>query len=274
MSGFTRELKLNTLMSLLTPETLQTMCDIADAAGREIMGVYDNGGLKWEKEDKSPLTEADLRADRVIRERLLQYFPGIFVWSEESISEGSRDVKQFFLVDPLDGTKEFLKRNAEFTVNIALIENGQAVAGVVFAPALNEMFYAMKGTGSYKRDKTGLQRIASGMTKNSKALKVIGSRSHGTELLKDWLAELGGPYQFVEAGSSLKFCRIAEGSADIYPRFGPTSQWDTAAAQAVLEVSGGVVTDLHRKPLRYGLTMPVLNPFFVAVAHRELLELI
>ncbi len=262
------------VMSLLTPETLKTLCAIADAAGREIMDVYQNGGMTWHKDDQSPLTEADLRADQVIRSSLAKHFPGVLVWSEESAGPDSREAERFFLVDPLDGTKEFLKRNGEFTVNIALIESGQAVAGVVFAPALDEMFYAARGTGAYKRDRTGHKAISSSKAPIGRTLRVMGSRSHGTNLLNDWLTTLSAAHTFVAAGSSLKFCRIAEGNADIYPRFGPTSQWDTAAAQAVLEISGGAVTDLQRKALTYGLHLPVLNPYFVAVAHRDLLEIV
>lgn len=262
-------------MKLLTPETLKILCDIADAAGREIMDVYQNGGESWQKDDLSPLTEADLRADRVIRESLTRHFPNIFIWSEESISQSRvTEEENFFLVDPLDGTKEFLKKNGEFTVNIAWIEAGQAVAGVVFAPALNEMFFALKGSGAFKRDSHGIHAIATSKHASTSGLRIMGSRSHGSDMMNDWLSTITDGYTFIAAGSSLKFCRIAEGQADIYPRFGLTSQWDTAAAQAVLEVAGGVVTDLQRQPLSYGLKLPVLNHFFVAVGDVNLLELI
>jgi 3'(2'),5'-bisphosphate nucleotidase len=220
------------------------------------------------------LTEADLRADRVIRAGLEQQFPEVFILSEESVAAGKQDAGRFFLVDPVDGTKEFLKRNGEFTVNIALIENGEPVAGVVLAPALDELFYAARGLGAYKRDSTGTRPINTLKTKPSDLLRVMGSRSHGADKLNASLATLKNTHTFVAAGSSLKFCRIAEGQADIYPRFGPTSQWDTAAAQAVLEVAGGAVTDLQGAPLRYGLDRPVLNPEFVAVGNPALLQLL
>lgn len=253
---------------------LDTLSLIAEAAGQEIMAVYRDGGETWQKDDQSPLTEADLRADRVIRAGLEQHFPGVFILSEESVSAGEQDADRFFLVDPLDGTKEFLKRNGEFTVNIALIEHGQPVAGVVLAPALGELFYAARGLGAWKRDSTGLRPIATAHRSPTDPLRVMGSRSHGADKLNAWLATLKNEHTFVAAGSSLKFCRIAEGQADIYPRFGPTSQWDTAAAQAVLEVAGGAVTDLQGTPLCYGLDRPVLNPEFVAVGHPALLQLL
>lgn len=262
----------------LSETQLQILCDIAEAAGREITAVYRDGGETWQKDDQSPLTEADLRADRVIRQGLEQHFSGVFILSEESVSadpsDSSRTTDRFFLVDPLDGTKEFLKRNGEFTVNIALIENGEPVAGIVLAPAMDECFLAARGVGAWKRDCTGIRAIRTANTGPTDSLRVIGSRSHGTEKFNAWLATLKNEHAFVAAGSSLKFCRIAEGQADIYPRFGPTSQWDTAAAQAVLEEAGGVVTDLQGGPLHYGLDRPVLNPEFVAVGNLALLQLL
>lgn len=258
----------------LNKTQLQTLCKIAEAAGREIMTVYRDGGEIWNKDDQSPLTEADLRADRVIRAGLEQHFPGVFILSEESVSAGQQNDKRFFLVDPLDGTKEFLKRNGEFTVNIALIENAEPVAGVVLAPALDELFYAAKALGAWKRDAAGVLTIGTANIGPTDPLRVMGSRSHGADKLNAWLATLKTEHTFVAAGSSLKFCRIAEGRADIYPRFGPTSQWDTAAAQAVLELAGGSVTDLEGNPIRYGLDRPVLNPEFVAMGDKDLLDLV
>lgn len=258
----------------LSETQLQILCDIAETAGREIMTVYREGGETWNKDDQSPLTEADLRADRVIRAELEKHFPGVFILSEESVSAGQQDAERFFLVDPLDGTKEFLKRNGEFTVNIALIENAEPVAGVVLAPALDELFYAAKALGAWKRDVAGLRAINASRASPAGLLRVMGSRSHGADKLDAWLATLKTEHTFVAAGSSLKFCRIAEGRADIYPRFGPTSQWDTAAAQAVLELAGGSVTDLEGNPIRYGLDRPVLNPEFVAMGDKDLLDLV
>ena len=243
---------------------LDTLCLIAEAAGQEIMAVYRDGGETWQKDNQSPLTEADLRADRVIRAGLEQHFAGVFILSEESVSAGEQDAERFFLVDPLDGTKEFLKRNGEFTVNIALIEHGESVAGVLLAPALDELFYAARGLGAWKRDATGVRPIATAKVTPTAPLRVMVSRSHGADKLNAWLATLKNEHTFVAAGSSLKFCRIAEGRADIYPRFGPTSQWDTAAAQLVLEEAGGCVVEFSGTRLGYGLDRPILNPAFIA----------
>ncbi len=257
-------------MKEFNSEQLQTLCNIAQAAGQEIMDVYDHGGAVWQKEDASPLTEADLRADAVIRHGLGVAFPGVFILSEESRSQGDESADTFFLVDPLDGTKEFLKRNGEFTVHIGLVKNSVPIVGVVFAPALGELFYAARGLGAFKRSADGAVRCLQVAPRASNApLRVIGSRSHGGDKLARWLDKLSCEHSFVAAGSSLKFCRIAEGQADIYPRFGPTSQWDTAAAQCVLEVAGGAVLDPAGQPLRYGLKRPLLNPEFVALVDQE-----
>ncbi|MDP3760603.1 MAG: 3'(2'),5'-bisphosphate nucleotidase CysQ [Ramlibacter sp.] len=245
---------------------MQTLCMVAQAAGREIMDVYASDFAVRTKADASPLTEADLRADAVIRNALERAYPGVFILSEESVSTGGPGDDTFFLVDPLDGTKEFLKRNDEFTVNIALVRGGRAIAGVVVAPALGELFFAAQGLGAWQR--IGGQDVAlkTAAVDAGRPLRVMGSRSHGGDALAQWLARLGSEHSFVAAGSSLKFCRIAQGLADIYPRLGPTSQWDTAAAQAVLEQAGGAVLDARGQPLRYGLGRPMLNPHFVAVA--------
>jgi len=258
----------------VTRAELDHLIRIAITAGDEIMAVYHEGGSTWEKDDATPLTEADLRADRVIRQGLEQEFPEAFILSEESTSTHLKNHERFFLVDPLDGTKEFLKRNGEFTVNIALIENGLPIAGVVFAPALNELFFGAHNIGAWKRDSLKTSLIGTTQVSDAGPLRVIGSRSHGTDKVDVWLGQLTRNYTFVEVGSSLKFCRIAEGQADIYPRFGPTSQWDTAAAQAILQEAGGMVADLNRNALRYGLNRPLLNSEFFALGNSSLLNLI
>ena len=256
---------------LVTKEQLATLCETAEMAGREVMAVYAEDFSASFKADASPLTEADLRADRVIRHELEAKFPGIFILSEESVSLGIGPSDTFFLVDPLDGTKEFLKRNDEFTVNIALVHKAKVMAGVVLAPALGELFFAAPGLGVWKRDGQGTHAMKVVNYEEDRPLRVIGSRSHGGGPLSNWLAQLPCQHDFLAAGSSLKFCRIAEGAADIYPRFGPTSQWDTAAAQCVLEVAGGAVTDLVGQALTYGMDRAVLNPSFVAAGDSGLL---
>jgi 3'(2'), 5'-bisphosphate nucleotidase len=246
-------------------EQLLTLCNIAHAAGQEIMSVFNKGGAVWQKEDASPLTEADLRADAVIRKGLTAAFSGVFILSEESRSAGEEPTDTFFLVDPLDGTKEFLKRNNEFTVNIALVHLGKPVAGVVLAPALAQIYYAAHGHGAYMRNKGEVHKLAVANYKPVDALRVVGSRSHDADTLRAWLAKLNHAYTFEPIGSSLKFCHIAAGRADIYPRFGPTCQWDTAAAQCVLEVADGRVIDLTGVPLSYGLDKSNINPNFIAM---------
>jgi 3'(2'), 5'-bisphosphate nucleotidase len=245
---------------------LQQLCRIAQMAGDEIMAVYGQDVAVHEKPDQSPLTEADLRADRVIAEGLQAHFSQWPVVSEESgLCLGSDvAVNTFFLVDPLDGTKEFIQRNGEFTVNMALIDSGRPVAGVVFAPALNELYFGVVGLGVFKQDASGTRPISTRALQPEQTIRVMGSRSHGAERLQQWLAALKRPYSFVAAGSSLKFCRVAEGAADVYPRLGPTSQWDTAAAQAILELAGGCVVSLEWQALTYGTERPVLNPEFMA----------
>ncbi|AMO23853.1 3'(2'),5'-bisphosphate nucleotidase CysQ [Ramlibacter solisilvae] len=251
---------------LIRRDQLESLCEIAQAAGREIMAVYRTDFASWHKQDQSPLTEGDLRADKVIRAGLESLFPGVFILSEESTSAGSGARDVFFLVDPLDGTREFLRRNDEFTVNIALIAQGRPMAGVVLAPALGELFFAAQGLGAWKRQ--GDVQTPLRARRSEGPLRVIGSRSHDDGVLDGWLERLQCAHTYTAAGSSLKFCRIAEGAADIYPRLGPTNQWDTAAGQAVLEQAGGAVLAAQGGDLRYGLDRALLNPHFVALADR------
>lgn len=257
--------------SPLAADDLQLLRDVAEAAGREIMAVYEQGGAVWSKADSSPLTEADLRADRIIRDRLTSLFPGAFILSEESQSGEGGAPDAFFLVDPLDGTKEFLDRTGEFTVNVAFVREGRPIAGVVHAPALGETFFALRGGGAWKAVDGGARRVSVRKAEGQR-LRIVGSRSHGLDALTSWLSRLPRAHDFVAVGSALKFCRIAEGDADLYARFGPTSQWDTAAGQAILEEAGGAVTDFSGAPLLYGLDRPLLNPDFIAAGDIGLLQ--
>ena len=252
---------------------LERIIATAREAASEVMAVYATSFVASTKADQSPLTEADLRADRAIRAGLTRDFPGIPIVSEESIPEVlPADGQPYFLVDPLDGTKEFVSRTGEFTVNIALIVDGAAVAGVVVAPALDETYYAAVGLGAHAcrpgEPAPVPLRIAG---ERGAAVRVIGSRSHGGKEVDAWVAALPQPTEFVAAGSSLKFCRVAEGRADLYPRFGPTCLWDTAAAQCVLEQAGGSVNDLDGNRLRYVLGNGLLNPHFIACSDASLL---
>ena len=246
---------------------LEEVRTIARAAGDAIMSVYARGFSVELKDDRSPVTEADRAADDIICSGLATLRPALPVLSEESALtswEQRRQWRRYWLVDPLDGTKEFVKKNGEFTVNIALVEDHRAVLGVVLAPARNLEFAGICGRGAWRRDADGLQVPTSASQTRSNPLRVMGSRSHPGPGLSAFLARLG-PFELKPMGSSLKVCMVADGQADIYPRFGPTSEWDTAAAQAILESAGGGMIDLAGQPLRYNTKDRLLNPHFLAV---------
>ncbi|ANB02749.1 3'(2'),5'-bisphosphate nucleotidase CysQ [Ectothiorhodospira sp. BSL-9] len=239
---------------------------IALKAGDAIMSIYSREFSVEEKEDKSPLTEADRAANDVIMAGLAGLAGGIPVLSEEDAEcfVGADAQGRYWLVDPLDGTKEFIKRNGEFTVNIALIENGRPVLGVVVAPALEVSYLAARGVGAFKVEKGGEPvpiRVA-GQPAEGVTWRVVGSRSHPSPDLAEWLETLGN-HDMVPMGSSLKLCLVAEGAADVYPRLGPTCLWDTGAAQAVVEQAGGRVETLAGQPLSYAMPSEKLNPYFV-----------
>ncbi len=238
---------------------------VVRAAGEEVLDVYVRGCSVDMKADGSPVTEADRRAQAVICAGLSDIAPDVPIVAEESINGTSSvraGARKLWLVDPLDGTKEFLGRNGEFTINIALIEAGAPVLGVVFAPALERLFAAAPGVGAAVEDAAGRRRLSARATPPDGAT-IVSSRSHGAP---DALARFMAGRQIAAsftAGSSLKFCLIAAGEADLYPRFGRTMEWDTAAGDAVLRAAGGRVTDLHGRPLRYGKP-GFENPHFVA----------
>jgi len=258
----------------VAPTLLDELSRLAEQAGREVMAVYGTDFQATTKEDRSPLTQADLRSDAVIRAGLARLCPGIPVVSEECLPDSlPADEGPYFLVDPLDGTKEFIARTGEFTINIALVHRAEVIVGVVHAPALGETFYAAAGHGAWRRDAAGLRAIRVHRYDPATPLRIVGSRSHGGARLAAWVDALPVARQFAPAGSSLKFCRVAEGAADLYPRLGPTCLWDTAAAQCVLEQAGGRVTDLAGEPLRYRARAGWLNPEFVAYSDPACLAL-
>ncbi|WP_223788464.1 3'(2'),5'-bisphosphate nucleotidase CysQ [Marinicella meishanensis] len=246
-------------------ELLKGIEELAVQAGEAILTVYhsDDFGVDH-KADDSPLTKADLAAHRVIVDGLQALTPDIPVLSEESADipfEERQSWHKYWLVDPLDGTKEFIKRNGEFTVNIALIENGKSILSVVHVPVSNVSYSAAVGVGVFKRE-TG-KKSSIGVMKNSRFKPtVVGSRSHMSEDVQAYLTRLG-QHELVSMGSSLKFCLVAEGKADLYPRLGLTSEWDTAAAQCIVEQAGGQVVTLDGKPLLYNTKDSLLNPFFM-----------
>ena len=237
---------------------------VARRAGAAIMGIYATDFSVRDKADASPVTAADEQAEALILEALQRQVPAVPVVSEEASAAGRTPSVSncFWLVDPLDGTKEFIRRNGEFTVNIALIEDGVPTLGVVFAPALERLFSGVRGHGAILEDAGGRRAIAC-RSVPAAGVTVISSRSHGDAAA---LAQfLGGRTVAANkyAGSSLKFCLLAAGEADLYPRLGRTMEWDTAAGDAVLRAAGGRVLTLDAKPLRYGKP-GFENPHFVA----------
>ncbi len=252
---------------------LDSVREIADEAGAAIMEVYSGAFGVRLKHDASPLTAADLAAHRVIADRLRAQFPDIPVLSEEGADLAPWSVRsrweRYFLVDPLDGTKEFVQRNGQFTVNIALVENGSPTAGVVLAPATGVAYWGCAGRGAWKQTVTEESlEIACDPVPDRGRIRVVGSRSHSSAETEKFLAELGGRYdgiEFFAVGSSIKICMVAEGAADLYPRLAPTMEWDTAAAHAVLAAAGGrVVSYGTGRDLMYNNSEVPRNRWFIA----------
>jgi 3'(2'), 5'-bisphosphate nucleotidase len=252
-------------MSATLPPALESLARIAVKAGAVVMRHYDSGCDARVKEDRSPVTDADEEAEKLILAELAGAFAGVPVVAEEEAAAGRIVVvgSRFFLVDPLDGTKEFLKRNGEFTVNIGEIVDGVPVAGVVYAPALGRLFVGARGHGAFETaaDLSNVRAIAA-RTRPDDGLVVVGSRSHSDAQTEDFLKSLTIK-EFRSAGSSLKFCLLAAGEADLYPRTGPTMEWDTAAGHAVLLAAGGDVTNWDGSAFAYGKT-GFRNPGFIA----------
>lgn len=260
-------------MTLKFPDGCDALVDelvrIAQGAGKCISDIYEQEFDVEHKADGSPLTQADQAAHEYIVQGLkklqLQY-PLVSEESEKMVAYETRSQwPRYWLVDPLDGTKEFVNRNGEFTVNIALIDNGIPVVGVVHVPVSGVTYTGCKHAGAYKISGTGaITEIHAGKYNGGEA-RVVGSRSHAGVMLKEFVddfSEKEGGVELISMGSSLKLCLVAEGEADIYPRFGPTSEWDTAAAHAVVSAAGGRVTDMQGNDLRYNKP-DILNPYFV-----------
>jgi 3'(2'),5'-bisphosphate nucleotidase len=249
----------------------ERLLGIALEAGAEIMHVYAGDIAVARKADESPVTAADHAAEAVIVDRLHVAFAGVPVVAEEGMAQGDEPgtAERFFLVDPLDGTKEFINRNGEFTVNIALIDRGEPVAGVVYAPAAGRVFWGERGGGAFEArvvqgalDTGSVKPIA--VSPAHQRPRVLASRSHLDDATRGFLERLGD-CEVVHAGSSLKFCLIAAGEADLYPRFGRTMEWDTAAGHAVLAAAGGKVETAQGKPFVYGKRDRAwANPPFIA----------
>lgn len=249
------------------------------SAGAEVMGVYGRDFAVEAKGDASPVTEADRLAEAIILAALAECAPGVPVVAEEACCGGviPHVDRRFFLVDPVDGTREFVSRNGEFTVNIALIEAGVPTAGVVYAPARDVLFAGRLGAGAEQmRVEAGriAERHAITVAAPATPLRIVASRSHRTRQTDAFIERYPGA-SIVPAGSSLKFCLIASGQADLYPRFGPTMQWDTAAGDAVLRAAGGSVVTPEGEPLVYGPKSGIgldayRNPSFIAGGHLDI----
>lgn len=259
-------------LEALSPELIETVIN----AGKVVMDVFNTDFEVFGKDDKSPVTEADRRGEAVIEAALKQIAPEIPIVGEEAKSEGHcPDISGglFWLVDPLDGTKEFVKRGSDFTVNIGLVRDGVPIAGYVLAPALNKLYWGIRGRGAWIADvtdgKISNQREITTRRADPKSLVIVASKSHRSSELEAWLSHFPTA-EHVSIGSSLKLCLIATGEADLYPRLGPTCEWDTAAAHAVLLAAGGSVEVAGGGPLVYAKDLKTfLNPWFLCRADVE-----
>ena len=247
------------------------ICNISIRAGNKILEYYKDDIEVTHKNDSSPLTQADLASNKIIKTALHNLDATIPILSEESLVDWStrKSWNKYWLVDPLDGTKEFIKNNGEFTVNIALIEKNIPILGVIFAPDKSLIYFAQKGNGSFKLHTNAELKSLDEATqisvfKQSDPVRIIGSRSHSNNSFTTWVNEKFPNAQIIQAGSSLKFCLIADGNADIYPRFGPTSEWDIAAGHIILNEAGGKMLTLNNKEIKYNQKESLLNPEFIA----------
>lgn len=252
---------------------LLNICNISIKAGKKILEYYEENTEIFIKEDNSPLTNADLSSNKIIIEELKKLDDKIPILSEETLVSWNerKNWNTYWLIDPLDGTKEFINKNGEFTVNIALIKNNKPILGVIFAPALSVIYYAYQNFGSFKiscsnpinvLDKS--TRIHSNKKHIHSHLLVIGSRSHSNNSFEKWIKENIQNFELLKRGSSLKFCNIADGTADLYPRFGPTSEWDIAAGHIILVEAGGTINSIDNEEIVYNTKENILNPHFIA----------
>ncbi len=248
-----------------SPELKNKIIEIISQASSAIMEIYTKTDLGINlKKDNSPVTEADLKANKIICKNLKALFPEVPIISEEESNSFAdfQSSKMFWIIDPLDGTKEFINHKKEFTCNIALVEEGNPSFGFVSIPAKNLIYFGGKAYGSYLVNSDGKKSKINCKNYHS-TIRIVASKSHLNESTKTFINSIKEPYELVQAGSSLKFIKIAEGKADLYPRLAPTCEWDTAAAQAILEGAGGSVKKINGEDLKYG-KVDVLNPYFVA----------
>jgi 3'(2'), 5'-bisphosphate nucleotidase len=258
-------------MKINPDQWLDAVIDIAHDAGKKILDIYVTDFDISHKHDNTPLTEADMAAHKTIENGLRGLDCDYPILSEESSHIGFSERSQwttYWLVDPLDGTREFIKKNGEFTVNIALIHEHKPVLGVIYVPVSGDCYFAAKTCGAYRQLRDQEAVAIHTRTKPRDMTIVAGSRSHRGDSLNEFLNKIG-KYDIVSMGSSLKSCLVAEGKADIYPRLGPTSEWDTAAAQCIVEEAGGKILDLEMQPMRYNTKRSLLNPYFLVIGDTE-----
>lgn len=250
---------------------IEPVVELCQKAGNAILEVYNTDFDVDRKADESPLTQADLASHFVLVGGLADLTPELPIISEESGLPAFDERSQwstYWLIDPLDGTKEFVNRNGEFTVNVALIRDGKPVMGVVHVPVTGVTYIGAEGVGAERRSAEGERDMIQVAKSCQTPVRVVGSRSHRGDSLNAYLEKIGD-VELLPVGSSLKFCYVAEGSADIYPRLGLTSEWDTAAAQAVVEHAGGAVVELDGQPLAYNQKEDILNPFFLVLGPND-----
>jgi len=257
-------------------ELIDGALEVADSASQKVLEIYHSEDFKFEsKQDGSPVTEADIASHQILNTGLIKLNNNIPILSEEGNANAKQDESLFWLIDPLDGTKEFINKNGEFTVNIALIERGAPILGIVFSPAVEENFYGAINIGAFKIKGTERTNILPNKQKEDECLVTL-SKSHKSkedEWFIDECKKRFGVVHEIPTGSSLKLCKVAEGKADIYSRLGPTYQWDIAAGQAVVESAGGVVNDLSGNPLSYKFDPELKNPHFYCAGDKEFLWL-
>lgn len=250
---------------------IEPLLDICQAASDSIMEYYETSFSVERKNDHTPLTEADLAAHEIIKAGLQKLTPDIPILSEEDANipfSERQSWQRYWLVDPLDGTREFIKRNGEFTVNIALVNEHEVDLGIIYVPVSGVCYYAVKNGGAYKQTPSKAAKSINTRKADLEKVVIAGSRSHPSPCMKDFLDKLP-VYEVIPMGSSLKSCMVAEGSADIYPRLGPTSEWDTAAAQCIVEEAGGCILTTDFQPLRYNTKDELLNPHFIVIGDRS-----
>ena len=264
-------------MNYLDRKKIESLIDIAKDAGNAINKIY-QGSFEYQlKTDNSPITEADLLSNKIISNGLKDLSNDIPILSEED-SKIPFDVRsrwgKYWLIDPLDGTKEFIKKNGEFTVNIALVVKNSPVFGLIFVPTTNEIYWGSSSYGSFLSLRKGKHKKLKATKKSADGpVKVAVSRSHATGEL-DSILQDNTNFKAIHAGSSLKFCYVASGKSDCYLRLGPTSEWDTAAGEAILKYAGGSVVDLTGKPIKYNCKKEYLNPYFLASSNNTIKKMI